>query len=151
MTEIQEKIRDLLQPILASGQAFLIEALVRNDRNGKLVQVFVDTDKGITIQECAQISRELGKELDRLGILQTSYRLEVSSPGTERPLILLRQYPKNVGRRFKVTYREGEATKQVVGTLVSVDETRLQFKPEDAESVTTDFSTIIESKVVLPW
>ncbi len=151
MKEIQEKIRELIQPILDECHAFLVDMSVRNDRTGKLVQAFVDTDKGITIDECAHINRGLGRELDRLGIFQTPYRLEVSSPGLEKPLSLLRQYNKNIGRRLKVAYRKEGATATFVGTLVSVREKLLEFRTDADESVTLDLSQIIESKVELPW
>lgn len=151
MSEIREKVQTLLSSILDRQAAFLIEVSIRNERSGKLIQVYADTDKGITIEECAQISRELERELDREGVIPGPYKLEVSSPGLERPLKLLRQYRKNIGRRFKVLHQLPDSRTTLVGRLESVAEDKLTFQTDGGESVTLDFSKIIETKEELPW
>lgn len=151
MTEIREKVEILLSTILEQHEAFLVEVSIRSERGGKLLQVFVDTDKGITIESCAQISRELVNDLERDGIIQGPYRLEVSSPGTDKPLRMLRQYKKNVGRRFKVIHQAPASQLVLVGTLEAVEAERLTFQTDAGAIVTLDFSKIIESKEELPW
>jgi ribosome maturation factor RimP len=151
MQEIKEKIRSLLTPIVDHHHAFLIDVAVRNERGDKLVQVFVDTDIGVTIEECAEISRELAAAIDTRNIIESSYRLEVSSPGIDKPLKLLRQYHKNIGRRFKVTYERAGTKSAIIGTLSSIAEDLLTFSPDKGEPVTVEFSEIIESKEELPW
>jgi ribosome maturation factor RimP len=151
MRETKETVQALVGPILDQRNAFLIDVGVRHERGGKLVQVFADTDKGITIEECALISRELSAALDRDDVIDGSYRLEVSSPGADRPLKLLRQYRKNVGRKFKVVYQQAGARVSVVGTLESVHEDMLTFQSSTGETIALGFSAIIESTVVLPW
>ncbi len=151
MTEIREKIKELLLPIVEASGAFVVDIVVRNERGGKLIQAFVDTDKGVTIADCAEISRELARALDRSSLIRTSYRLEVSSPGIDKPIRMLRQYQKNVGRKFKVTYQGAEPQKPLLGTLQNVNGDRLDFQTDAGEVVSIDFSKIVESKVELPW
>lgn len=151
MIEILEKMSALVAPVLENHGAFLVDVSVRNERGGKLLQAFIDTDEGITIEECAIISREFSQELDRENVIQGSYRLEVSSPGIDKPIRMLRQYRKNVGRRFNVVHQSAETLTTLVGKLQSVDDERLTFEIETGESVTLDFTKIIESKEELPW
>ena len=151
MIEIREKIKELLDPIAEASGAFVVDVAIRNERGGKLVQAFVDTDKGITIDLCAEISREFARHLDQTGFIQTSYRLEVSSPGIDKPIRLLRQYQKNIGRRFKVTYEGTEQPKPLLGTLRDVTGEQLEFQTDAGDVVSIDFPKIIESKVELPW
>jgi len=151
MPEIKEEITSLLTPLLDQHQAFLIDVVVRNERGGKLVQVFLDTDIGVTIEQCAEISRELAEEMDRKSVIETSYRLDVSSPGIDKPLRLLRQYNKNIGRRFKVTYEKAGAKATIIGTLSKIEADLLTFAPDKGEPVTIRFSEIVESKEELPW
>ena len=151
MPEIKEIIKSLLDPVLGQHQAFLIDVIVRNERGGKLVQVFVDTDIGVRIEQCSEISRELATEIERVKVIETSYRLEVSSPGIDKPLKLLRQYHKNVGRRFKVTFEKAGTRATIVALLSSVVEDTLTFAPDKGEPVTLRFSEIVESKEELPW
>jgi ribosome maturation factor RimP len=151
MQEIKEKIKSLLGPVLDRHQAFLVDVHVRNESGGRLVQVFLDTDIGVSIEQCAEISRELAGEIERESVIATSYRLEISSPGIDKPLTLLRQYYKNIGRRFKVTYEKSGTKATIVGPLSSIIVDVLTFTPETGEPVQVRFSEIVESKEELPW
>ena len=151
MPEISEKLKSLLAPVLDQRKAFLIDVVVRNERGGKLVQVFVDTDIGVTIEQCSEISRELAGEIEQKNVIETSYRLEVSSPGIDKPLRLLRQYRKNIGRRFNVTFEKTGTRATIVGLLSSIVDDVLTFAPDKGEPVTIRFSEIVESKEELPW
>lgn len=151
MVEIRQKLQEMLVPLLERHNAFLVDIVLRHDRGTRLVQIFLDTDRGITIAECAEVSRDLGRMIDAEGIFQSSYRLEVSSPGIDRPLRYLRQYKKNIGRRFKVTYLKNGERASFVGKLVAVSENTLLFAPDTGDAVSVDFSLIVESKEELPW
>ena len=151
LTEIRQKIQDVIQPILESKNAFLVDVQVRNESGGKLVQAFVDTDEGITIDLCAEISKELNRSLALGRIVEGPYNLEISSPGIDRPIKLLRQYRKNIGRKYKVRFKTGSEAQSIVGILVDITEDRLTFRPEAGEALTIPFSNIIESKEELPW
>src|SRR5690606_13292675 len=66
-----------------------------------------DGDQGISIQDCAAISRYVGFQLEESDAISHAYRLEVSSPGIDRPLSMVRQYRKNVGRTVQVSMPDG--------------------------------------------
>lgn len=151
MDEFRQKLKELVEPLLEQHGAFLVELALRHERGARLVEVFTDTDKGITIEECAEISRDLGRLLDTQGVFERAYRLEVSSPGLDKPLRLLRQFRKNIGRRFKVDYASGQERKRLIAKLEAVSDTALTFVADNGEAVTLDFSTVIEAKEELPW
>ncbi len=138
-------------PLLAPHDAFLVDVQVRNERGAKLVQIFVDTDAGIRIDQCAAISRDVAREFESHHLLEGKFHLEVSSPGIDKPLKLLRQYQKNTGRRFKVKFAGDPDPKFLSATLVSVIGEQLTFQPDKGEAVTLPFSQMIESKEELPW
>ncbi len=87
---------------------------------GKKLNVFLDCDSGLSLSKCQQISRHLEAYLDESVWKDTKYTLEVSSPGIDRPLKLLRQYKNNIGREVKVKVLESGEEK---GILVAADET----------------------------
>jgi ribosome maturation factor RimP len=151
MLENKEKIKSLLAPVLEEHRAYLIDVALRNERGGKLVQVFLDTDAGVTIDQCAKISRDLAVRMEQENVFESSYRLEISSPGIDKPLTMLRQYTKNLGRPFKVIYRRDEEKVTMVGLLSSIEDDRLTFTTKKGEAIELRFSQIIESKVELPW
>lgn len=114
---IEQQIERLLQEKFqeeAFQDCFLVE--LKLHPNNKL-EVFLDSDTGITFETCRVVSRHLEAVLDAERWLGEKYTLEVSSPGVDRPLRLRRQYAKNVGRKLKVKLSDGN-TKE--GTLVDV-------------------------------
>lgn len=96
---------------------------------GNKLEVFVDSDSGMTFEKCKKISRYLESHLDENKWFGEDYLLEVSSPGISRPLKLPRQYLKNVGRNIEINTQEGSKKE---GKLVDA----------------TDFAATVEELVV---
>ncbi|MFZ4621563.1 MAG: ribosome maturation factor RimP [Bacteroidota bacterium] len=122
MSSIPEKIHELLLPITDQSNTYVVEVILRGERSSKVIEVYVDSDKGITLDECYQISRALAEKLDEADLISGRYRLDVSSPGLDRPLKLLRQYSKNIGRTCKVKYTGEEKKMLQEGKLESVSD-----------------------------
>lgn len=130
---IKEEIEEILTPLLVEGDCFVVDIQIKAARSGQKVSIVLDKDEGIGIDECVRISRKLGNELELRDIFKEPYTLEVSSPGVDQPLQLLRQYRKNIGRTLKVTLLTGEL---VVGTLAEVKDESivLQLPPPKKKS-----------------
>jgi len=113
------KISELLQPYLNNGQFYIVDCQVVGRQGGRIkVTILLDSDAGITIEECAIISRKLGAQLDELNFFgESAFTLEVSSPGVDFPLTFTRQYVRNIGRTIVVTLIDGGLRK---GKLESV-------------------------------
>lgn len=107
---------------------FIIE--IKLHENKKL-DVFVDSDKGITIGQCARLNRYLQNHIDEEGWLGEKYVLDVSSPGVGKPLILKRQYPKNIGRKLEVKLKDGLGTE--VGILKAIEENNIVLEQKFTE------------------
>lgn len=108
-------------------EVYLVEFVMRNVNGREIVEVYADTDAGITIEECARLTRQILAEIELSAeaqeIFGNNFRLEISSPGVSRPLSLPRQYRKNIGRRLQVRYEAEDATLQTLtGTLQAVRE-----------------------------
>ena len=116
---IKEHLEVLLAPFLEEGNYFLVDIQIKASKVSQKVTILVDKDEGITIQECTSISRRLAKQLEELEVFAEAYTLEVSSPGLDQPLVLLRQYLKNLGRNLKVTLKTGES---ISGQLIEAKE-----------------------------
>ncbi|NQX42278.1 ribosome maturation factor RimP [Pedobacter steynii] len=143
---VEEKISD-------RPELFLVE--VKMLPNNKLI-IHVDGDEGISIQDCAAISRHVGFHLEEENTIEKAYNLEVSSPGVGEPLKLQRQYVKNIGRELSVKLNGGEIKE---GKLLSVEdhsitiEAKVKEKGKKAQLVETsiDFSNITETKVLISF
>jgi ribosome maturation factor RimP len=83
---------------------YLVE--VRFNPANKKAEVYIDSDSGLSLGDTSRINRYLQERIDESGILGEKYILDVSSPGVGRPLKLVRQYTKNIGRTLEVTFKE---------------------------------------------
>jgi ribosome maturation factor RimP len=115
----KEQIESFLEPYLEEGKYFIVDIQTKATRASQKIMILLDSDEGITIQECADISRALGNDLEAANLIESAYTLEVSSPGLDQPLRLPRQYHKNIGRDIKVVLNTGET---LTGTLVEAKE-----------------------------
>jgi len=116
---VKEKIVELLSTLLEDDKFFIVEVQVSASKVRQKVTVLIDSDAGISIDECAEISWKLGEMLETQEVLPDAYTLEVSSPGVDYPLAMPRQFRKNVGRTLRVIAKDGVEKK---GKLISADE-----------------------------
>ncbi|MBS1603427.1 MAG: ribosome maturation factor [Bacteroidetes bacterium] len=118
VNETIKVVESLVQALLANETGyFLVDVRIKPTNN---IKVFIDGDQGISIEKCVQYNRALYKKLEESGLFPTGdFSLEVSSPGLDEPLKLLRQYRKNVGRQVELVLQDG--TKKQ-GRLLEVSE-----------------------------
>ena len=124
--EFVEEIKNIITRKLADPSQFLVDVIVKGQKGPKKVLIIIDGDKGVTIDDCANLSREISKAFDDLQLFDDSYMLEVSTPGLDQPLGLARQYFKNIGRRIKVVTHQ----QAVEGKLVEVGEGKIKLEQE---------------------
>lgn len=120
---IKQKIEGWLQPVLEEKNLFLVE--IKVSMGNKKLEVYLDSDAGIHIDDCAAISRYLEKHLDEGGLVPANYILEVSSPGMENPLRVPRQYKKRIGRVLQVVKTDGTTLE---AQLVEADDEQIKLK-----------------------
>lgn len=125
--EIKDKIRDLAEQSLPGNEFFIVEVKITGKSNQQKILVLMDGDNGISIDDCAELSRKLGDLLDTTEILPGAFNLEVSSPGADEIIRNPRQYLKNTGRRLEILNEDDEL---IIGTLESVKEASIIITPE---------------------
>ncbi|HWB62113.1 MAG TPA: ribosome assembly cofactor RimP, partial [Chitinophagales bacterium] len=113
-----------LQPTLDEKNLFLVDIKFSM---GRKIEVYLDSDEGIHIDDCAFISRFLEKHLDGSGLVPANYILEVSSPGMDNPLKVPRQYKKRIGRALEVVKTDGV---KVEGVLTEADDEKIKLVQE---------------------
>lgn len=147
---VEKRIKELIEEKLADRpDLFIVEIKVVN--NSK-VTILLDGDNGIGIHDCALVSRHVGFHLEEENVIDQAYNLEVSSPGLDTPLILERQFQKNVGRTLELKLKEG---KKAEGKLLQSSEEAIVImemvkeKGKKAKEVETTInkSDIVEAKV----
>lgn len=102
----------------------------------KILRIFIDKDGGVSVENCASVSRYLSEELDKeenAEVIEGAYTIEVSSPGLDRPLKTKRDFERNLGRMLKVSLMDGKKGKIIKGILKSADETSITLETTPAK------------------
>jgi ribosome maturation factor RimP len=121
--ELSDEIRKLAEAHLKDESHFVVEVITSLRQNPKKLLVILDGDKGISIEHCAELSRNLSNALDESNLVTDAFVLEVSTPGLDQPLKTRRQYVKNIGRSVKVKMKD----KIVEGKLATVNEEEIEI------------------------
>ncbi len=104
----REQLAEVIEPVVASAGYDLEGLEVSTVGRRQRIRLLVDKDGGVTLDECAELSRLIEPVLDESPVLDdAAYTLEVSSPGVARPLTLPRHWRRATGRLVAVTLRDG--------------------------------------------
>jgi ribosome maturation factor RimP len=156
MMDIEKRVTELVnEKIAAEGRTDLFLVDVKMHSNGKLI-ILVDGDKGIGIADCAAISRHVGFHLEEENVLDTAYNLEVSSPGIDAPLVLPRQYVKNVGRSLAIkmadgSKKEGKLTGMTEDAVIIEEISKQKGNKAEAIESVVPLTQITETKVLISF
>ena len=152
--DIVEEIKKIANTKLTDSRQFIVDVVVSARKGPKKVLVLVDGDNGVTIDDCAALSRDLSKTFDDLEWMDESYTLEVSTPGLDQPLAMRRQFKKNVGRMLKIKLQN----EILEGRLTEVSEEKIVLtqkigsgKKEEIKTFDIPFSTIEKAFVLVSF
>lgn len=115
----QEQIVNVVEEILEGTDKFLVEVLILS---GNKITVFFDGDNNVSISDCQKLSRFIEERLD---VDYVDYQLTISSAGMDRPIKLLRQYKKRIGKGLDVITYSGD---QISGILIKADENGIELE-----------------------
>lgn len=153
VAEIENLVNAKIAETETLSDAFVVSISVRP---GNTIEVLLDKDSGLNVEDCKKVSRHIESSLDRE---KEDFSLEVSSPGVGKPLLVHRQYLKNIGRTVKVKTEDGG---KYEGELSEVSDEGIVVKFEEKEvlpgkkkkewvekNITLTFNNIKETKVVI--
>jgi ribosome maturation factor RimP len=142
---VEEKIQQIVnQKLEETGfeDYFLLEIIIKS----KKVEIIIDSDNGVIVDKCQKISRAVETFLDESKPLGEDYTLEVTSPGITRPLILLRQYRKNIGRILTIDFIDNSESQEGELKEVSEDNITIAYqtkRKEGKKNIKEDIEKII--------
>jgi ribosome maturation factor RimP len=96
-----KEISQLIEPILDEMDVELVDVEYLSYHGRWIVRIYVDKEGGITVDDCARVSREIDEIIDIKGVIHHAYVLEVSSPGLNRPLKKEKDFQRAVGKKIK--------------------------------------------------
>jgi ribosome maturation factor RimP len=99
---VSKQVEALALPVLGELGLELVEVQYRREQNGWVLRLVIDKQEGVSLDDCAAVSREIGQLLDIEDFIDQAYRLEVSSPGLDRPLKSMADFQRFTGRKAKI-------------------------------------------------
>lgn len=148
MNQNFENIREIAEQVAQQNNLFLVDFIVRGSEFSRVIEIFIDGEINISADECALVSREINKLIDEKELLK-SYRLDVSSPGVDRPLIFLPQFTKHINRLFEIEFNASGTSSTFKGRLVSIESEVLTFQSD--KEIKLRFPDIIKAKVLVSF
>ena len=145
---LRHRIRSIVAPTVADEGCELVAVEVASADKGQTMRLFVDAPGGVTIDQCATISRALSPILDVEEPLTGSYRLEVSSPGIDRPVETPEDFVRFTGLRAKIRLIPGLERRRYTGTLLGVVNDHVQVEV-DGETFDLSLNEIDRARLVL--
>ncbi len=134
MTKKERELEALVTPTVAAMglRVWGVEYLGQGKRS--TLRLYIDSDAGVTVDDCERVSKQVSELLDVEDVLQTSYTLEVSSPGMDRLLFKPEQYAESIGETIDVRLNYPfEGRRRVVGALTGLENEEVLVRVEDSE------------------
>ncbi|MBW2503446.1 MAG: ribosome maturation factor RimP [Deltaproteobacteria bacterium] len=135
---VHQTLESLILPIIRDFGFELVELDFKTEGRSWLVRIFIDKPGGVTLDDCVSVSREVEAVLEVEDPIKNAYRLEVSSPGLDRPLKKPADFIRFAGKSIKVKTRElidpdgrGYARKTFTGCLVGIDGDLVKIEQTD--------------------
>src|SRR5450432_3874934 len=163
----REKLHAALGPVFAAHSVECVECIWRTDQGGWLLEISVERSErsasvegsapgyGVTIDLCADISRDLSAALDVADCIPHRYTLEVGSPGVERALYVRRDYERFAGQAARLKLSTPRAGQSVIfGTLHGLDlgdQGAVLIETEQGELASIEFETIQSARLLFEW
>ena len=101
--EVLARIQATVAEIVGFAGMELVHLEMRREGAGLVLRLFIDKDGGVTLDDCARISRQVSTQLDADDPIPNRYTLEVSSPGIDRPLVREEDYGRFAGHNIRLT------------------------------------------------
>lgn len=151
----KDKIQEIIDNSLRGTDLFLVELTVNNQN---CIEVFIDSDNGVTIEQCMTLSRQIEGNFNRD---EEDFELSVSSAGITSPFKIKRQYIKNLNKEIEVLFKSGI---KKIGVLAEVNDTHFTLRTERmvklegskkktkiTENITVAFDEIKTTKLVFSF
>ena len=151
MVAVNQQLEDTLSQAVVAMDFEWVGCEWVNDNGRQILRIYIDTEQGVTIGQCVKATRELGAILEVEDITSGRYRLEVSSPGVERPLFRSEHYAVSVGKRIALKRRipDEEGRRRFKGVIQSVTDESVTLDADDVGVKTFAYSQIERASLVV--
>lgn len=145
---VGEKVREISKEAAENGGCEFVHFEIAGTKRSPVLRVYIDKADGLSVENCADVSREIEARLDTEDLIPTKYVLEVSSPGLERELYSIDDFRRFVGKLAKVrTNVEIDGSKTIVGRIEGIEENDIRLELRSGKDIAIPFSSIAKANL----
>lgn len=142
------RVWQLAEPLCLGEGMELVHVEYQREPGGRVLRIYLDKPGGVTLDDCVNVSRQLGDILDVGLDMELAYRMEVSSPGVKRPLGKLSDFERFQGHRVKVrTCQPIKGQRNFTGTLEGIDDLSVRLTV-GSQTMDIAFTDIVKAHLI---
>jgi len=147
---IGERVEQIAASLAGVAGIEFVHCQLAGTKRNPTVRLIIDKPGGVTLEDCAQMSRQVEEILDREDFIPTSYVLEVSSPGIERELYKLADFERFVGNDARIkTNQPFGGQKNFAGRIVAVDGDEIEFEDRTSGRSRIPFDSVAKANLMV--
>ncbi len=149
--DVKEQVEALARPITLSLGLEQVEVEYKREGRQMVLRLYIDKPGGVSLDDCADVSREIAAVLEVDDVIPGRYTLEVSSPGLNRPLKTRSHYEAYAGRLVKIKTFEmlpddaGNLRKTFLGELLGMEGNMIRLKLREGQTASIPLSAVAKA------
>jgi ribosome maturation factor RimP len=148
---VNKRVEAIALPVLEELGLELVEVQYRREQSGWVLRLIIDKQDGVSLEDCAAVSRELSQLLDIEDFIEQAYNLEVSSPGLDRPLKSMADFQRFTGSKTKIKTIEPIAGERVFIGRIQQAAGETIILEVDGKQVTIPFSQVAKARLEIEF
>lgn len=149
MARANARLEQMIRPAVDALGFELVGIEQLSQGRHSMLRIYIDHADGITVDHCAEVSRQVSAVLDVEDPIHGEYTLEVSSPGLERPIFTLAQFAQFIGQRVDVRlHMPVDGRRHFKGELTAVEDDEITLELSEDESLTCTMDDIDKAKLI---
>ena len=147
---IGERVEQIAVSVTSKAGIEFVHCEIAGSKRNPIVRLIIDKPGGVTLEDCAQVSRDVESVLDKDDFIPTAYVLEVSSPGIERELFKLADFEKFTGHEARVKVRQPiGGQRNFAGKIETVIGNDIEFEDRTSGRVRIPFDSIARANLLV--
>ena len=149
MGRISATVTELVDSVVSPLGYELVGVEYIPQGKNSILRVFIDSEAGVVLEDCEQVSRQLSSVLDVEDPIKGQYLLEISSPGLDRPLFKLADYQRFSGQSIKLRLHDmQDGRRKMKGRIERVVDDEITLSLDDGEQITVRFDDIDKANLI---
>ncbi len=144
---LKNKIAELILPSIEENGYDLVELKLSRYKQNNAIRIFVDSDNGVKLEDCAKLSKGIDVLLEDNNMFRSGYTIEVSSPGLDRPLQTSKEFKRRIGEQVQILFNQADRS-PINGELTGVDDLSVELLTKEGTQK-IDLAGIKMGKIIL--